>query len=51
MEIDNKMVIDSLWDELDAIEEEERVAEEERFYVLADMQYDSRFEFKGGHLV
>lgn len=40
-EIENPMVCDNIWDDLDEIDRETREAEEaERFYTLADMAYD-----------
>ena len=37
-EVENPMVIDSLWDELDQVDREQE--EEDRFGILADMEYD-----------
>lgn len=38
-DVENPMVIDSLWDELDQVDSEQE-DEEEAFYILADMGYD-----------
>ena len=37
-EVENPMVIDSLWDELDQVDREQE--EEDAFYILADMSFD-----------
>ena len=39
-EVENKMVIDSLWNDLDEIDEAEREEREEEFYRKADEEYD-----------
>lgn len=41
MDVENPMVIDSLWDDLDEVDRETREREEEeRWYKLGDMAYD-----------
>lgn len=40
-EVENPMVIDSLWDELDQVDREQ---EEEDFYIRADMEYEDELE-------
>ena len=40
-DVENPMVCDNLWNDLDEIDEETRRAEEdERYYTLMDMMYD-----------
>ena len=40
-DIENPMVVDSLWDDLDEIDRETREREEaERWYRMGDMMYD-----------
>ena len=43
-EIENPMVIDSLWDELDQVDEIEREEREEEFYRRIDEEYDEDVE-------
>ena len=40
-EVENPMVNDSLWDELDQIDQEQ---ENEDFYIRADMEYEDELE-------
>ena len=44
MDIENKMVIDSLWNDLDEIDEQEREEREEEFYRRADMEYEDEVD-------
>lgn len=40
-EVENPMVVDSLWDELDQVDREQ---EDEEFYTRADMEYEDELE-------
>jgi len=40
-EVENPMVLDSLWDELDQVDKEQ---EEEDFYIRADMEYEDEVD-------
>ena len=44
-DVENPMVIDNLWRELDAIDAEEEQCEE-TWRALADMAYDTRIDFE-----
>ena len=39
-EIENPMLIDSIWDELDQVDQEQ----DEEFYVRADIEYEDELE-------
>ena len=40
-EVENLMVIDSIWDELDQVDQEQN---DEEFYVRADLEYEDELE-------
>ena len=44
MDVENKMVIDSLWNDLDEIDEAEREEMEEDFYIRADLEYEDEID-------
>ena len=46
-DVENPMVIDSLWDELDQIDREQD-DEDEEFYIRADEEYDEEAEYGWG---
>lgn len=46
-DVENPMVIDSLWDELDQIDREQE--DEEEFYICADEEYDEEAAYIAKH--
>lgn len=48
-DVENPMVIDRLWDELDQVDREQDYDEDEAFYIRADEEYDEEAAYIAEH--